>query len=64
MHDTVILPIFGMPVPFHISNIKNTSMANEGDYTFLRINFNHPGSHIDKDSSIFPNPLADFLKEV
>lgn len=63
-HDTVILPIFGMPVPFHISMLKNTSMANEGDYTYLRINFTHPGSQIGKNTLLFPNPLADFVKEM
>uniref|UniRef100_A0A1I7SA86 FACT complex subunit n=1 Tax=Bursaphelenchus xylophilus TaxID=6326 RepID=A0A1I7SA86_BURXY len=63
-HDTVILPIFGMPVPFHISMLKNTSMANEGDYTYLRLNFTHPGSQIGKDNFMFPNPLADYVKEL
>ncbi|KAI6232490.1 FACT complex subunit [Aphelenchoides besseyi] len=63
-HDTVILPIFGMPVPFHISMLKNTSLANEGDYIYLRINFTHPGSQIGKDNLLFPNPLADFVKEM
>lgn len=63
-HDTVILPIFGMPVPFHISMIKNTSMANEGDYAYLRINFTHPGSQIGKDNQQFANPVADFVKEM
>jgi len=53
-----------MPVPFHISIIKNTSLANEGEYTFLRINFTHPGSQIGRDSSVFPNPLADRIKEL
>ncbi|KAI6244064.1 FACT complex subunit [Aphelenchoides fujianensis] len=63
-HDSVIFPIFGMPVPFHISMLKNTSLANEGDYIYLRINFTHPGSQIGKDNLQFPNPLADFVKEM
>ncbi|XP_042233309.1 FACT complex subunit spt16-like isoform X2 [Homarus americanus] len=63
-YETVILPIYGMPVPFHISMIKNISQSVEGDYTYLRINFFHPGSSIGKSDGIFPNPDAVFLKEV
>lgn len=63
-HDTIILPIFGVPVPFHISMIKNCSQSVEGDFTYLRINFTHPGSQIGKDQAQFPNPLATYLKEL
>ncbi len=35
----VILPIHGMAVPFHISHIKNVSTNEQGEYTYLRINF-------------------------
>ena len=38
-HETVILPIFGVPTPFHISTLKNLSSSVEGDYTYLRLNF-------------------------
>ncbi|KAE9420524.1 hypothetical protein Angca_003055 [Angiostrongylus cantonensis] len=63
-HDTIILPIFGIPVPFHISMIKNCSQSVEGDFTYLRINFTHPGSQIGKELAQFPNPLATYLKEL
>uniref|UniRef100_A0A914VZ60 FACT complex subunit n=1 Tax=Plectus sambesii TaxID=2011161 RepID=A0A914VZ60_9BILA len=63
-HDSVILPVFGIPVPFHISMIKNTSQSVEGDFTYLRINFTHPGSQIGRDSNQFPNPLSTYLKEL
>ncbi len=46
--ETVILPILGSPVPFHISTIKNLSTSVEGDYTYLRINFFHPGVVVNK----------------
>ncbi|CAF4151822.1 unnamed protein product [Rotaria sordida] len=42
-YETVILPINGMPTPFHISTIKNVSLAVEGEYIYLRINFFNPG---------------------
>ncbi|CAG7817942.1 unnamed protein product [Allacma fusca] len=63
-YETVILPIFGMPVPFHISTIKNISQSIEGDYTYLRINFFHPGATISKAEGSFANPEATFVKEV
>ncbi|KAG9509703.1 FACT complex subunit spt16, partial [Fragariocoptes setiger] len=62
-NETVILPIFGLPVPFHISTIKNISQSVEGDYTYLRINFFHPGSTLEK-GCVFSNPDATFLKEL
>lgn len=64
-YETVILPIYGIPVPFHISTIKNISQSVEGDYTYLRINFFHPGSTMGKDQSgTYQNPDSTFVKEV
>lgn len=64
-YETVILPIFGIPVPYHISTIKNISQSVEGDYTYLRINFFHPGSALGRnEGNVFPNPEATFLKEI
>lgn len=63
-YETVIFPIYGIPVPFHISMIKNISQSVEGDYTYLRINFFHPGSNIGKTDGGFSNPEAVFVKEV
>ncbi len=47
-HETIILPIYGVPTPFHISTLKNLSSSVEGDYTYLRLNFFHPGASINK----------------
>ncbi|XP_018319533.1 FACT complex subunit spt16 [Agrilus planipennis] len=64
-YETVILPIYGIPVPFHISTVKNISQSVEGDYTYLRINFFHPGSTMGKnEAGSYQNPDATFLKEV
>ena len=41
--QTVILPVHGYAVPFHINTIKNASKNDEGDFTYLRINFQTPG---------------------
>lgn len=44
--------------------IKNTSQSVEGDYTYLRVNFMHPGSQIGRDQLQFPNPLSTYVKEL
>ncbi|XP_030751148.1 FACT complex subunit spt16 [Sitophilus oryzae] len=62
-YETVILPVYGVAVPFHISTIKNISQSVEGDYTYLRVNFFHPGSTMGKDGN-FQQPEATFVKEV
>lgn len=62
-NEAVILPIFGLPVPFHISTIKNVSTSVEGDYLYLRINFFFPGSTLEKGQT-FPTAEATFLKEL
>lgn len=43
-NNTIILPICGRPVPFHINSFKNGSQNEEGNYTYLRLNFNSPGA--------------------
>ncbi|XP_058830141.1 FACT complex subunit spt16 isoform X1 [Topomyia yanbarensis] len=64
-YETVIMPIFGITVPFHISTIKNISQSVEGDYTYLRINFFHPGATMGRnEGAVYPNPDATFVKEV
>ncbi|XP_049866709.1 FACT complex subunit spt16 isoform X2 [Pectinophora gossypiella] len=64
-YETVILPIFGIPVPFHISTIKNISQSVEGDYTYLRINFFHPGATMGRnEGGNYSQPDATFVKEV
>ncbi|XP_052232881.1 FACT complex subunit SPT16-like isoform X1 [Dreissena polymorpha] len=64
-YETIILPIFGLPTPFHISTVKNISQSVEGDYTYLRVNFFHPGSALGRnEGNLFPQPDATFLKEI
>lgn len=63
-YETVILPIYGIPVPFHISTVKNISQSVEGDYTYLRINFFHPGATMGKSDGTYQQPEATFLKEL
>eukprot|EP00041_Stephanoeca_diplocostata_P006881 m.95352 g.95352 ORF g.95352 m.95352 type:complete len:1037 (+) comp16590_c0_seq1:246-3356(+) len=42
--EAVVLPMFGMPVPFHISVIKNCAKIDEDEHNaILRVNFDVPG---------------------
>jgi len=43
-HQTIIIPIYGRPVPFHINTYKSCSKDEEGDYTYLRLNFHSPNA--------------------
>ena len=40
--ETLLVPIFGRLVPFHISVVKNVTKSEEGGWTYLRINFVAP----------------------
>lgn len=70
-HQTVLVPIFGYPTPFHISTLKNLSSSVEGDYTYLRLNFFHPGVTVNKagtssaaSEAAFPNTDSIYIKEM
>ncbi|KAF2757400.1 transcription elongation complex subunit [Pseudovirgaria hyperparasitica] len=64
-NSTVILPIMGRPVPFHINTIKNATHSPEGDFTSLRINFLSPGQGVGrKDDQPFEDPTAHFVRSL
>ncbi|KAF1789227.1 Creatinase/Aminopeptidase P/Spt16, N-terminal [Phytophthora cactorum] len=68
--EAVILPINGVPVPFHISTIKNVSKSEEDKATYLRINFFVPGTSLGRDvlpamaNAITKYPNKMFIKEL
>ncbi|KAH9079223.1 FACT complex subunit SPT16 [Lactarius deliciosus] len=63
--QTVILPIHGFAVPFHINTIKNVSKNDEGDFTYLRVNFQTPGQLAGKkEDTPFEDPDATFIRSV
>jgi nucleosome binding factor SPN SPT16 subunit len=49
-NQCIILPVCGVPVPFHISTIKNVVMPEGDNATLLRINFYSAGMAIGKDA--------------
>ena len=70
--ETVLIPVFGGLVPFHISAIKNVAKNEESGLTYLRINFVAPtatganvrcprprsGYRSDKSSRCGPEPTC------
>ncbi|KAI0282167.1 FACT complex subunit SPT16 [Russula aff. rugulosa BPL654] len=63
--QTVILPIHGFAVPFHIYTIKNVSKNDEGDFTYLRVNFQTPGQLAGKkEDTPFEDPDSTFIRSI
>lgn len=63
--SSIVLPIMGRPVPFHINTIKNVSQTQEGGLSFLRVNFLSPGQGVGrKDDQPFEDPLAHFVRSM
>lgn len=63
--QSVVLPIMGRPVPFHVNTIKNASRTDEQGYTFLRINFLSPGQGVGrKEDQPFEDPNAHFVRSL
>ncbi|KAK5584846.1 hypothetical protein RB653_006463 [Dictyostelium firmibasis] len=59
--ETVLFPMFGYMVPFHISTIKNISKSEE----YIRVNFNTPTSYTQEqiDAGFVP-PQLMYIREV
>lgn len=65
--QSIILPINGRPVPFHINTYKNGSKTDEGDYVYIRLNLSSPGqiAGSKKDApQAFEDPDAQFLRSI
>ncbi|KAJ3438416.1 fact complex subunit spt16 [Anaeramoeba flamelloides] len=63
-HETVLLPLYGKHVPFHISYIKNITKNDEGDVVYLRINFNNPSNIGKKSIAVKENMNSIFVKDL
>ncbi|KAH6630963.1 FACT complex subunit-domain-containing protein [Chaetomium sp. MPI-SDFR-AT-0129] len=64
-NHTIILPVMGRPVPFHINTIKNASKSDEGEWAFLRINLLSPGQGVGrKDDQPFEDASAHFVRSL
>lgn len=56
----MLVPMYGMLVPFHILTIKNASNNQDNDHAYIRINFNF-GPSSDPGTKF---PTAVFVKEL
>lgn len=64
-NHTIVLPVMGRPVPFHIHTIKNASKNDEGEWSYLRINFLSPGQGVGrKDDQPFEDASAHFVRSL
>ncbi|KAF9174824.1 FACT complex subunit spt16 [Mortierella sp. AD011] len=61
-NDTLILPIYGLAVPFHISTLQKVTKTDEGEFFYLRLNFITPGQPGKKDDTPFDDPNANFVR--
>ncbi|KAG8690718.1 FACT complex subunit spt16 [Ceratobasidium sp. 423] len=62
---TIVVPVHGFAVPFHINTIKNVSKLDEGEVTYLRINFQSPGQLTGrKEDTPFEDPDATFIRSL
>ncbi|KAK0543166.1 FACT complex subunit spt16 [Tilletia horrida] len=63
--QTVIMPICGVAVPFHINTLKNVTKSEEGNYTYLRFNFISPGQIAGRKEDVpFEDPEATFIRSM
>ena len=58
--ETVLVPMYGVMVPFHILMVRNISSSQEGDHAYIRLNFNW-GPTFEPCTK---HPKALFLKEL
>ncbi|ELU40200.1 FACT complex subunit SPT16 [Rhizoctonia solani AG-1 IA] len=59
---TIVVPVHGFAVPFHINTIKNVSKLDEGEFTYLRINFQSPGQLTGRKEDTDPD--ATFIRSL
>lgn len=65
--ESIILPVNGYPVPFHIATIKNVSKTEESGAMALRINFITPGRAFgrkDAANTTFLDPQGHFIRSL
>ncbi|KAK9903552.1 hypothetical protein WJX75_008667 [Coccomyxa subellipsoidea] len=59
-NESLLVPIYGLMVPFHILTVKNVSNNQDGDHAYIRLNFNF-GPTFEPGVKF---PQAIFLKEL
>lgn len=63
--QTILLPINGFMVPFHVNTLKSAIKQEEGDYTVIRFMFVTPGQITGKkEDTPFEDPNANFIRGI
>eukprot|EP01125_Pyxidicula_operculata_P003841 TRINITY_DN1526_c0_g4_i1.p1 TRINITY_DN1526_c0_g4~~TRINITY_DN1526_c0_g4_i1.p1 ORF type:complete len:1092 (-),score=312.51 TRINITY_DN1526_c0_g4_i1:129-2945(-) len=58
--ESVLLPMYGLMVPFHITTIKSATKNDD----YLRVNFKVPGASLPSGPSAFKDLTATYIKEL
>lgn len=59
-HEAILVPIYGVMVPFHILTLKNATVNQDGSVAFVRLNFNF-GGPLSGGSTTFQLHVCIFL---
>ena len=66
--ETVLLPIHGVLVPYHIMAVKSVAVTQDAGSSFIRINFNAPTGPNNAANATYPAnlkfPDLTFLREI
>jgi nucleosome binding factor SPN SPT16 subunit len=60
---SVILPVYGYAVPYHISTIKNVTKTDGADAMTLRINFQTPGQIAGKKEDMVRTAVYSLMSD-
>ncbi|GLJ05022.1 hypothetical protein SUGI_0009560 [Cryptomeria japonica] len=64
-NDAVLVPIYGIMVPFHVATIKSVTSQQDGGNSYIRIIFNVPGTGFNANympTMKFPSSI--YVKEI
>lgn len=64
-NDAVLVPIYGVMIPFHVATIKSVSSQQDGGNSYIRIIFNVPGTGFNANympTTKFPSSI--YVKEI
>lgn len=64
-NDAVLVPIYGVMIPFHVATIKSVSSQQDGGNSYIRVIFNVPGTGFNANympTTKFPSSI--YVKEI
>lgn len=64
-NDAVLVPVYGVMIPFHVATIKTVSSQQDGGMSYIRIIFNVPGTGFNANympTTKFPSSI--YVKEI